>query len=157
MKSNSGRGTALVGSSIDPRSFDVFDLDTGVTISGRPRYQTSMWSPGLSRAPMYRNQLRELTPAQTYTAECELRDENDLSKSFAKSFRIDDVDALSGRRLGVRWRHVQTFWTTKGIDELFGDAETVRREYWYIPSMVESPTIAEQRCAMRNATVGWLR
>jgi hypothetical protein len=92
---------------------------------------------------MYRNQLRELTPTQTYTADCGPRDEKDLSSSFAKAFRIDDVGALSGQRLGVRLRPVQTFWTTKGIDELFGNAETVRREYWYIPLMIESPTIAE--------------
>jgi hypothetical protein len=92
---------------------------------------------------MYHNQLRELTPAQIYMADCELRDENDLSKLFAKSFRIDDVSALSGRRLGVRLRPVQTFWATNRIDELFGDAETVRKEYWYISLMIESPNVAE--------------
>jgi hypothetical protein len=59
-----------------------------------------MWSPGLSRAPTYREQLREMTLDQIFTAELELRDEKDLSKCFAESFRIDDVSALPGRRLG---------------------------------------------------------
>jgi hypothetical protein len=44
---------------------------------------------------------------------------------------------------GVRLRPVQTFWTVKGIDELFGEAETVRREYWNIPLAIESPAFAE--------------
>jgi hypothetical protein len=35
-------GTALVESRIDARNFDVFDLDTGVTISGQPRYDCTM-------------------------------------------------------------------------------------------------------------------
>lgn len=135
-------GTALVETRIDGRDFDIFDKDTVVTISRQPRYATSMWTPGMSRAPMYREQLRVLTPGQTCSGQCEPPNQTDLLKWFTESFRIDNVSTLVGRKLGLRLRTVQTFWTTKGIDELFGEAETVRREYWYVPLMTESPAVA---------------
>lgn len=135
-------GLALAAPTFDAKTLDVFDLLTGVTISGKPRYATSQWTPGLSTAPMRQEQLRELAPGKAYTSECELSGEGGQMEWFLKSFRIDDFSAILNRKLGIRLRTVQMFWAAKRTDELFGDAETFRRHYWCISLMTKSPAVA---------------
>lgn len=67
-----GLEMAQVEARIEAWKFFTFVLDTGVVNPGQPLYATSMWSSKLSRAPVYRNQLRELTAAHAYVTECKV-------------------------------------------------------------------------------------
>lgn len=136
--------TALGSEDIGSPSFDVFDVDTGEMISSGPIIFTShLWTAALPRTPIKREQLRELVPGQTYTGERVLDGGRDQLNTFLKYFRIADANTLLGRRLGVRLKPVQTFWSAKSIEELFEDKETIMRDYWYTPLTIESPAFAE--------------
>lgn len=138
-----GMHLALAAVQIAFFNFDIFDTSTGEKVSGIPWIVTSQVGTKLSRSPMIREQLGELYPYQTYTGEAELNFGEDESKPFKRFFRVTDYSTLFNRKLGVRLRPMDTFGSTKGIDELFENEDTIVRDYWYIPLTIQSPATAD--------------
>jgi hypothetical protein len=143
-KTTSGpKATVLASEGIGSHAFDIIDLDTGEILSGAPIYGNALWTPKLPLRSIKREQLRELTPDEEFTSTSIIASGSDKVKAFLKYFRIHDKNILVKRSLAVKLRPVQTFWSTKGIEELFEHEETIKQDYWYTPLTLESPAVAE--------------
>lgn len=135
--------TALGSNEISSFSFEIFDVSTGETISRTGVHWNMLGASGLSSAAIRRDQLRELYPSQTYSGWSKLDGGERKQESFLKFFRVPDKSELLNRRLAVRLRSVDTYWSEKSIDELFEHEESIRRDHWYIPLTIQSSAKAE--------------
>jgi hypothetical protein len=123
--------------------FDLVDLDTQEVISGEARDVdgTRAGAPAFP-ANLVRERFREFLPERAYHTKLTFGSQEKGQKGLQGGLRLEDPETLVGRRLGLRLRPMDTWWVEGTIDKLFAGKDTVAKDIYKNPLLIQSADCA---------------